>query len=109
MQNNKKLEGFEVPFGEKKTFRKKVRIPKKTEWGDPLGFSNIHLSQNILKIEGDPLGNFFRKKSLSAEKNRKGGPFSLVRSLVCFRGSGRVLFFLFFLDALLRFECFEPP
>ena len=31
------------PFGEKTNFRKKnLTVPKKTERGDPLGFSNIH-------------------------------------------------------------------
>ena len=64
--------------------------------GDPLGFFDIHCVAKYRKK--------FQKKSHSAEKS---GP--KVGSLVCFRGSGRVLFFLLVLDALLRFECFEPP
>ena len=48
---------------------------------------------------GDPFvqSKYFQKKSHSAEKSgAKGG------HLVCFRDSGRVLFFPFVLDALLR-------
>ena len=53
-------------------------MPKKTE-GDPLGFSNIHSVAKQQKIEGDPLRKkyFPEKKSRSAEKNWKGGPFGL--------------------------------
>ena len=62
--------------------------------------------QNIETNEGGPFGAIqkIQKKSHSAEKSG-----AKVGSLVCFRGSGRVLFFIFVLDALLRFECLEPP
>ena len=41
----------------KKTFWKKsLTMPKKTERGDPLGFSNIHSVAKQQKIEGGPFG-----------------------------------------------------
>ena len=49
---------------------------KKTERGDPLGFSNIHsVAKQQKKLKGDPLEkNFFSgKKSHNAEKKLKGG------------------------------------
>ena len=54
-------------------------MPKKTERGDPLGFSNIHSVAKHRKIEGGTLWgkNFPEKKSRSAENNWKGGPFGL--------------------------------
>ena len=47
-------------------------MPKKTERGDPLGFSNIHsVAKQQKKLKGDPLGKkfFSGKKSHNAEKN----------------------------------------
>ena len=73
-QNMKKL---------KKTLKflisgKNLTMPKKTERGDPLGFSNIHSVAKQQKIEGGPFGEKNSgKKSRSAEKNWKGGPFGL--------------------------------
>ena len=60
-------------------FGKKLTVPKKTEKGDPLGFSNIHsVAKQQKKRRGGPLGKKFpEKKSHSAEKNWKGGPFGL--------------------------------
>ena len=52
-------------------------------------------------MKGDPLVKS-KKKSKKSHGAEKSG--TKVGSLVCFRGSGRVLFFLFVLDALLRFE-----
>ena len=44
-------------------------MPKKTERGDPLGFSNIHSVAKQQKIEGGPFGEkSFRKKSLAVPK-----------------------------------------
>ena len=44
-------------------------MPKKTERGDHLGFSNIHSVAKHQKNAGGPLGKFFfEKKSRSAEK-----------------------------------------
>ena len=37
------------------------------------------LLQNIKKLKGGPLGDFFRKKSHNAEKKLKWEPFSLAR------------------------------
>ena len=63
------------PFGEK-TFSKKISQCRKTERGDPLGFSNVHSVAKHQKIE---VGKIFisGKKSHSAEKNCKGGPFGI--------------------------------
>ena len=41
----------------------------------PFDFSTSIMSQNIKKLKGDPLGNFFSKK-VTAEKSERG-PFSL--------------------------------
>ena len=49
---------------------------KKTERGDPLGFSNIHsVAKQQKKIEGGPCGQkkFPEKKSRSAEKKLEEG------------------------------------
>ena len=43
-----------------------------------MGFFNIHSVAKHQKIEGGPFGeNVSEKKSRSAEKNEKGGPFGL--------------------------------
>ena len=55
---------------------------KKLERGDPLGFSKRQFAVKYRNIRmGDPLDTKknFEKKSHSAEKNSKGGPYSLVR------------------------------
>ena len=52
-------------------------MPKKTEMGDPLEFSNIHLSQNSKKLKGGPFGDKkkFRKKSRTVpKKTQRGDP-----------------------------------
>ena len=63
--------------------QKNLTVPKKTERGDPLGFSNIHsVAKQQKNWRGDPFGEtfFFRKKSLKMpKKNWKGGPFVLAR------------------------------
>ena len=49
-------------------------MPKKTERGDPLGFFNIHsVAKHQKNIGGTLWEIFFRKKSLAAPKNMKGG------------------------------------
>ena len=82
-----------------------VTVPKNVKGGTLWDFLTSIVLQNIETNEGGPFGAIqkIQKKSHSAKKVTKVG------SLVCFRASGRVLFFLFVLDALLRFECFEPP
>ena len=44
-----------------------------------MGFFNIHSVAKHRKIEGGPLGIFFRKKVPQCQKKLKGGPFSLSR------------------------------
>ena len=58
-------------------------------------------------MKGDPLvqSKKFQKKSHSAEK--KVGLWGILSVISRFWTS--VLFLLFVLDAVLRFECFEPP
>ena len=56
---------------EKKQIFEKVSQCRKTERGDPLGFSNIHSdAKQQKKLKGGPFEEiFFPKKSRSAEKN----------------------------------------
>ena len=50
-QNIKELKGEKFLFSEKN-----LTVPKKTERGDPLGFSNIHsVAKQQKKLKGDPL------------------------------------------------------
>ena len=72
---------------EKNFFREKIsQCRKKTETRGTLwDFSTSILSQNIKKMQGDPLGkNFFsKKKSRSAEKNERGDPL-VSPGMVCY-------------------------
>ena len=84
-----------------------VTVRKNVKGGTIWDFLTSIVLQDIERSEGVTLWSNpknFKKKSHSAEKSG-----AKVGSLVCFRGSGRVLFFLSVLDALLRFECFETP
>ena len=55
-------------------------MPKKTERGDPLGFSNIHSVAKHFKNAGGTLwGKNPKKMSRSADKKLKGGLFGLAR------------------------------
>ena len=75
-------------------------MPKNIKGGTLCDFLTPIVLQNIETNERGPFGAIQEvSKSLSAEKSGAMGG-----SLVCFRGSGRVLFFLFVLDALLRLE-----
>ena len=61
---------------------KQSHSAKKLERGDPLGFWKLQFVAKYQKIRrGDPLETIkiSKKKSHSAEKNSKGGPYSLVR------------------------------
>ena len=58
---------------------KNLTMPKKTERGDPLGFSNIHsVAKHQKNARGTHGEKSPKKMSRSAEKNRKGD------SLVCY-------------------------
>ena len=73
----KKLVIFEKMF----SFKKSRIVPKNVK-GDPLKCINIHSVAKYEKTRrGDPFGTLkiFRKKSHSAEKNPKRGPFRHVR------------------------------
>ena len=58
------------PFGEKTNFRKKSQC-RKTERGDPLGFSNIHSVAKHQKIEGGKY--LFSEKNLTVPKKTVRG------------------------------------
>ena len=88
-------------------FLNSVTVPKDVKGGTLWDFFTSIVLQNIETNEEGTLWcnpKNFKKSRIVPKKNG-----AKVGSLVCFRGSGRVLFFLFVLDALLRFECFEPP
>ena len=59
-------------------FGKQSHNGEKTERDTLWDFSTSNLSQNIKKMQGDPLGKkfFSRKKSRSAEKNERGSIWS---------------------------------
>ena len=56
-------------------FGKKISVPKKTERGDPLGFSNIHSdAKQQKKLKGGPFGekNLPKKVSQCRKKIERG-------------------------------------
>ena len=64
-----------IEVGKNFYFPKKISVPKKTERGDPLGFSNIHSVAKLQNIEKDPLENFFSNKvSHCRKKTERGDP-----------------------------------
>ena len=68
-KTSKNWGGGEYLFSEKN-----LTVPKKTERGDPLGFSNIHSVAKQQKNEGDPLGKkVFLKKVSQCRKKLEGG------------------------------------
>ena len=82
-------------------------MPKNVKGGTLWDFFDIHfVAKYRNKLRGtlscNPK-NFKKSRIVPKKSGAKMG------SLMCFRGSERVLFFLFVWDALLRFECFEPP
>ena len=79
-------------------------MPKKTERGDPLGFSTSILSQNRKKIEGGPfMEKIFReKKSRSVEKNWKRDPL-VSPGMVCYAGKQEKPFWFSSLDQIVQF------
>ena len=68
----------------KTNFSKKSHNAEKTERGALWDFSTSILSQNIKKLKGDPLVDFFSKQSLTMPKKTERGP--LVSSGVVLRG-----------------------
>ena len=77
----------------KKIFWKKSLImPKKTERGGPLGFSNIHSVTKQQKIEGGTLWEFFfGKKSQCRKKTERRDPL-VSPGMVCYAGKQENLF-----------------
>ena len=95
-QNIKKTKGGKLLFSEKH-----LTVPKKTERGDPLEFSNI---LSVAKLKRGPFGRkkFMEKKSRSAEKNWKGGPL-ISPGLVCYAGKQEKHFWFSSLDQIVHF------
>ena len=88
-------------------FSNSVTVPKNVKGGTFRDFLTSIVLQNIETNEGGPLvqSKKFQKKSHSTEQKvgLRGILSVFLRFWTCFG------FFLFVLDALLRFECFETP
>ena len=85
--------------------KKSHNAEKKLKGGTLWDFSTSILSQNIKKMQGDPLGkNFFsKKKSRSAEKNERGE--SLVSpGMVCYAEKQEKPFWFSSLDQIVHFD-----
>ena len=79
-------------------------MPKKTERGDPLGFSNIHSVAKQQKNEGGTLwGKNFPEKSLAMPK-KIGRVDPLVSpGMVCYAGKQEKPFWFSSLDQIVQF------
>ena len=92
--------------GENFYFRKKIsQCRKKTERGDPLGFSNIHsVAKQQKKIEGGPFGekNFQKKVSQRRKKIGRGDPL-VSPGMVCYAGKQETPFWFSSLDQIVHF------
>ena len=71
------------PFGEKK-LRKKSHNAKKLKRGTLWGFSTSILSQNIRKLKGDLLGQFFFRKKVSVSKKTERRDPLVSPGIVCY-------------------------
>ena len=78
-------------------FLNSVTVPKNVKGGTIWNFLTSIMLQKIETNGGGPFGAIQKNSKKSRIVPRKSG--AKVGSLVCFRGSGRVLFF-FVLDAL---------
>ena len=83
---------------------KNLTVPKKTERGDPLEFSNIHSVAKQQKIEGGTLWgkNFREKMSRSAGKKWKGDPL-VSPGMVWYAGKQEKPFWSSSLDQIVQF------
>ena len=83
LQNMKKLKKKYFLFSEKN-----LTMPKKTERGNPSGFSNIHSVAKHQKMHWVPLGKIFRKifrkKCLAVPKKIERGDSLVSAGLVCY-------------------------
>ena len=102
-KNLKKIEGGTLWRHEKisqKNFLNEIfeqcHSAEKCKRGDPLRFLTSIVLQNIETNEGGTL--WCNPKNFKKKVLKKSGV------KVCFRGCGRLFFFLFVLDALLRLE-----
>ena len=86
-------------------FREKIsQCRKKLKGGTLWDFSTSILSQNIKKMQGDPLGKIFfsKKKSRSAEKNERGDPLVSL-GMVCYAEKQEKPFWFSSLGQLVQF------
>ena len=89
--------------------KKNLTMPKKTERGTLWGFSTSILSQNIKKMQGDPLGKKkFRKKNsekkcLAVPKKIERGDSLVSPGLVCYAEKQVKPFWFSSLDQIVHF------
>ena len=85
-------------------FGKQSHNGEKTERDTLWDFSTSNLSQNIKKMQGDPLGKkfFSRKKSRSAEKNERGEHL-VSPGMVCYTGKHEKPFWFSSLHQIVQF------
>ena len=84
--------------------KKSHNAEKKLKGGTLRDFSTSILSQNIKKMQGDPLEKnfFFEKKSRSAEKNEWGEPL-VSPGMVCYAEKQQKTFWFSSLDQIVHF------
>ena len=80
-------------------------MPKKTEKGDPLGFSNIH---SVAKQQKTEEGIFeekekFRKRSLTVPKKFERGDPLVSPGMACYAGKLEKPFWFSSLDQIVQF------
>ena len=96
---HQKIEGGKFLFSEKN-----LTVPKKTERGDPLGFSNIYSVAKQQKNEGGTLwGKNSGKKSRSAEKKIGRGDPMVSPDMVCYAEKQEKPFWFSSLDQIVQF------
>ena len=78
-------------------------MPKKSERGDPLGFSNIHSDAKQQKNEGGPFGEKnFRKKISQCRKKLRGDPL-VSPGMVCYAEKQEKPFWFSSLGQIVQF------
>ena len=97
----KKLKQTKIFIFGKKSHNAEEKLKGGTLWD----FLTSILSQNIKKMQGDPLGkNFFRKKSLAVPKKMKGGKSLVSPGMVCYAEKQEKPFWFSSLDQIVHFD-----
>ena len=85
--------------------KKSHNAEKKLKGGTFWDFSTSILSQNIKKMQGDPLGKiFFRKKSLAVPKKNERGESLVSPGMVCYAEKQEKPFWFSSLDQIVHFD-----